>query len=285
MSERATRGSISDAGSSSTASGVISAIISWCTALNGDISLQNALSELTFGLGAEAGLIVRTRLADQRPVRIAACDLARADTMAPPLRRSYADSFFGAPMLRARSATVWQATDQADDATGDPALGEWQASRGMKDFLVLVLASNAGTRDHIELHFRQRLTLELQTLLNQMLSDMSRVWLSRQAGLITRTIINHRPNDRSAFHHPAPVGILESGNPAQLSRAEFRVCLLLSRGLMVQAIVKELSLSEATIRSHLRNIYAKTECGSLAELVFRLVDHKPAFGRVEIRVA
>lgn len=285
MSEHATSGSINDAGSASVAAGVISAIVSWCTALNGNSSLQDALAEMAFGLGAEAGLIVRTRLIDQRPVRIAACDLARADAMARPLRRSYADSFFGAPMLRARSATVWQAAAQADDATGDPALGEWQASRHMKEFVVLVLASHTGTRDHIELHFRHRLTPDLEALLNQMLPDMSRVWSSRQTGLITRTIINHRQSDRLDFHNTAPMRILDSGNPAHLSRAEFRVCMLLSRGLMVQAIVKELSLSEATIRSHLRNIYAKTECSSLAELVFRLIDYKPGSGPVEIRVA
>lgn len=285
MQARAATGPLTSAESALTGSGVLSAIVSWCTALNGSSSLQDALAELTCGLGAEAGLIVRTRLADQRPVRIATCDLARADAMAPPLRRSYADSFFGAPMLRARGATIWQATRQDEDATGDPALGEWHAARRMKEFVVLVLSSQAGTRDHIELHFRHALPDEVDLLLNRMLPDMARIWASRQVGLITRTIINHRPRDDRDFHAPAPVRILDSDNPARLSRAEFRVCMLLSRGLMVQAIVQELSLSEATIRSHLRNIYAKTECNSMAELVFRLIEHRPAQDQMQIRVA
>ena len=51
------------------------AVVSWCEALNGAVSLQTALTDLVAGLGAEAGVIVRTQMADQRPVRIALCDL------------------------------------------------------------------------------------------------------------------------------------------------------------------------------------------------------------------
>ena len=290
MHGRETGKSLNGSEPTSMNAGVIGAIVSWCTALNGNSSLQSALTELARGLGAEAGIIVRTRLTDQRPVRIAACDLDRSEGIARPLRRAYADSFFGSLMLRARSATIWQATVQADDATGDPALSEWQTSRGMKEFVVLVLSSDNGTRDHIELHFRDRLSSNLETLLSLMLPDMARIWASRQVGLITRTIINHRPGNQMGYQSPVPPCILDVNNPAQLSRAEFRVCLLLSRGLMIHAVMKELSLSESTIRTHLRNIYAKTECSSFAELVFHVIDRKPGFDhpsfeRAEMRTA
>jgi DNA-binding CsgD family transcriptional regulator len=285
MLRQSTDLTVNEAGPATMKAGVIGAIVSWCSALNGTSSLQSALVELTTGLGAEAGLIVRTRLADPRPVRIAACDLARADALIRPLTRAFGDSFFGAPLLRARGATIWQATAQADDATGDPTLGEWQASRGMREFIVLVLTSENGTRDHIELHFRDRLNPDLEALLALMLPDMARIWSNRLVGLITRTIINHRPTEAVGFRSPAPVRILDANNPTRLSRAEFRVCLLLSRGLMVQAVAQELVLSESTIRTHLRNIYAKTECNSLAELVFRLIDRQPAGDHAERRIA
>ena len=65
--------------------------------------------------------------------------------------------------------------------------------------------------------------------------------------------------------------ILGVSNPANLSRAEFRVCLLLSRGLSVKAVSEDLNLSENTIRSHLRAIYAKTETASLPELIYLIM--------------
>ncbi|MGV8988931.1 MAG: helix-turn-helix domain-containing protein [Cypionkella sp.] len=172
-----------------------------------------------------------------------------------------------------------------DDATGDPSLCEWQSARGMKEFLVLVLASGPKTRDHIELHFRDPLTEETEALLRLILPDMARVWSSRKVGLITRTILNHRSNDPWGFRHPTQAKILDTDNPLRLSRAEFRVCLLLSLGLVVQAVAKELCLSEPTIRTHLRNIYAKAECGSLAELVFQLVDGRAPAANAAVRFA
>ncbi|MEO6298294.1 MAG: helix-turn-helix transcriptional regulator [Paracoccaceae bacterium] len=265
------------AGTHLAATGTISstamhAIVTWCEALNGTVSLQTALSELVSGLDAEAGVIVRTQMNDPRPVRIAMSDLARNTVR--PLHRSFADSFFGPLIYRARSGTIWQARAHDDDSTGDPSLSEWQSARRMKDFVVLMLSSGPQTRDHIELHFRERLSPANETTISAMLPDMIRVWASRRVGLVTRSIINHRTNDPTGFHNGGSANILGTENPMRLSRAEFRVCLLLANGLMVQAVAKELSLSEPTVRTHLRNIYHKTECSSLAELVFRLMDRR-----------
>lgn len=254
-----------------TNSSIIHAIVTWSEALNGKISLQDALVDLATGLGAEVATIVRTQIADQKPVRIAACDLAKDVAGKRPLRRTFADAFFGAPILHARAASLWQASSHLDDATGDPSLSEWQSARRLKEFLVLILASGQKTRDHIELHFREPLAPQAEALLHAMLPDMARVWSNRKVGLITRTILNHR-SDPWEFRHTTKARILDSDNPLRLSRAEFRVCLLLSQGLVIQAVVRELGLSEPTIRTHLRNIYAKVSCGSLAELVFHLMD-------------
>lgn len=254
-------------------SSMVSTISKWCDALNGAGALRDALIELSTGLGAEASVIVRTKLADQNAVSIASCDLSTDAVKLYPLRRSYADCFFGATILRARPATIWLATSHLDDATGDPGLLEWQAARRMSEFVVLVLASGNSTRDHIELHFRTALSREMETVLKVMLPEMARSWSNRKSGLVTRAIVNRKVNEATNFRNPTRVRILSSDNPSQLSRAEFRVCLLLSRGAMIQAVANELSLSEATIRTHLRNIYAKTGSGSLAELVFRLLDN------------
>lgn len=261
--------------------GAMQAIVTWCEALNGTVPLQTALAELVAGLGAEAGMIVRTQLSDLRPTRIATCDLAGQRHAVRPLQRSFADSFFGPMMLRARPATIWQASVHADDATGDPALAEWQGSRRLNEFVTIVLTAGPQTRDHIELHFRDLMSTPTETTLAAMLPHMVRIWASRRVGLVTRSIINHRAEPVQArgsgqrgvgMGGAIAVDLLGPDNPAQLSRAEFRVCFLLARGLMVQAVARELALSEPTIRTHLRNIYAKADCASLAELVFRLMD-------------
>ncbi len=260
-------------------------IVTWCEALSGAVSLQEGLAALVAGLDAEVGVIVRTHMNDLRPVRIATSDLANDAMTARPLCRSFADTYFGSAILRPRHATIWQATAHADDATGDPSLSDWQAVRRMKEFVVLILASGVNTRDHIELHFRNLLCAETKATLASMLPDMARVWTNRRAGLITRTIVNHRNVAQIDAYNAARVSILGADNPLRLSRAEYRVCLLLSRGLMMKAVAKELSLAEPTIRTHLRNIYGKTQCGSLAELVFRLIESKQRSGLPEAKSA
>lgn len=267
-------GSYPRAEASVVSSRAMGAIVSWCEALGGSLSLDDALGELVAGLDAEAGMILRTHSSDGRPVRIAMQDRSRHSAIRE-LKRSFADSYFGPVLDGARPGTIWQATALADDATGDPALGEWQASRRCKEFVVLVLANSAQERDHIELHFRDFLTPETESTLATMLPNMARVWAGRRVGLITRTILNHRPNGVVTKAAATSTNLLGIENPARLSRAEFRVCLMLSRGLLVNAVAQELGLSEATVRSHLHSIYAKTGCNSLAELVFQLLSAQP----------
>jgi DNA-binding NarL/FixJ family response regulator len=45
----------------------------------------------------------------------------------------------------------------------------------------------------------------------------------------------------------------------------------LSRGLNSTSVCLELSISRSTIKAHLRNIFAKTEVASMAELLYMLL--------------
>lgn len=69
----------------------------------------------------------------------------------------------------------------------------------------------------------------------------------------------------------APDPILSFGNPARLSRAEFRLCTLLAAGLSTKQVREELGISQSTLRSHLRQIHAKTGTATLADLLYRLL--------------
>ena len=265
---------------------IIEAIADWCEALHGGLSLQDAFAHLVRGLGAEAGMLVRTHLNEFRPIRIAIQD-CRLGTGVHQLKTSFADGHFGPHLTKPRPATVWLGSAHVGETGADPApaLGEWQTARQMKEFAVLVLSGGPITRDHIELHFRDLLSLEVQASVGVVLPTMARTWATRQVGLITRTVINRRLSYEFEQPGTTKTPLLSINNPARLSRAEFRVCLLLSRGLSVLGVSAELSLSEATVRSHLRNIYAKTETSGLAELVFLLLGaHRPQ-NEAEVRWA
>ncbi len=259
---------------------VIEAIAGWCDALHGNLPLQDAFGAFAAGLGAEAGMLVRTHFSDFRPVRVAVWD--RAGGRNPvPLSASYADGHFGPPITRPRAASVWLSSQ--GETAGDPALKAWQSRRGVGEFAVLVLAGGPGARDHIELHFRTALAPAMQTALDAVLPTMARTWANRQVGLVTRSVVNHRLADMAPERPAPPAILLGATNPARLSRAEFRACLLLGRGLSVIGVAEELAVSEATVRSHLRSIYAKTGTASLVELVFALLRSKPAATTVSDR--
>jgi len=260
---------------------IFDAIADWCDALHGGLMLQDAFGHLIAGLGAEAGMLVRTHLADFRPIRVAIWDRG-GPAGAAPLTTSFADGLFGDSLARPRAASVWLGSAHEGDAhcPPDPALGIWQARRKLDEFAVLVLSGGVTTRDHIELHYRERLPLPAQATLAAVLPTMARTWASRQVGLVTRTVVSHRIRQNPQPSSAAREALLSVANPARLSRAEFRVSLLLSRGLSAAGVASELGVSEATIRSHLRSIYSKTDVSSLAELLFHLLgNHRgPALG-------
>lgn len=264
-------------------SGLIDSIADWSDALRGGLRLQDAFAGLAAGLRAEAGMLVRTSLSDFRPARIAVWD-RHGGERAYPLGKSFADEFFGSAFARPRSASLWLASELVRDhaeLTG-PALSDWQMRRGLSEFMVIVLESGATTRDHIELHFRDELSPADLASIEAILPTMARTWTARQVGLVTRCILNHRrPEPATAERVP----LLSITNPARLSRAEFRVCLLLSRGLSAQSIAGELKVSDTTIRTHLRNIYAKTETTGMPDLVYNLIKGRDRAGDPESRCA
>src|SRR5690606_18852184 len=122
---------------------VVEAIADWCDALHGDLPLEDAFAALAAGLGAEAGMLVRTHFSDFRPMRIAVWDRNGARS-ASPLATSFADGRFGPHIARPRAASVWLHSHADDAADVDPALEAWQARRGLAELAVLVLSGGPG---------------------------------------------------------------------------------------------------------------------------------------------
>ena len=67
------------------------------------------------------------------------------------------------------------------------------------------------------------------------------------------------------------MNLLGFENPARLSRAEYRICMLLQQGLANPAVMEQLNITQATLKTHLRHIYEKAGVENKAELIFRLL--------------
>ncbi|MCV2867993.1 helix-turn-helix transcriptional regulator [Defluviimonas sp. WL0002] len=266
---------------------MIEVVASWSEGLHGNASLDVAFAALVRGLGAEAGAIVRTYPGRPFPQIVALHDERAGDPAARPLRGSHATNLFGAHLQTARPASIWLATEHSDES--DPVAGVglhvWQVARHMREMAVLILTSDPSFRDHIELHFHDRLDDDAQALLDMLLPSIVRIWTGRKVGLVTAQVVEKKIKDAPKAPNAVHGKILDVSNPAGLSRAEFRVCVMLSRGLSVKGVTGELGLSDATVRSHLRSIYSKTVTRSLAELVFRLLDQGDQKANVTLRRA
>ncbi|MEC8795400.1 MAG: helix-turn-helix transcriptional regulator, partial [Pseudomonadota bacterium] len=95
---------------------------------------------------------------------------------------------------------------------------------------------------------------------------------NRTPGVLTESMLNRARRPQPAIAAP----ILSYENPCRLSRAEYRVCLMLSRGLSKPQIQSELAITNSTMRTHLRNIYAKTGTTGQSDLIYALMSAEPA---------
>ncbi|MCV6595403.1 MAG: helix-turn-helix transcriptional regulator [Silicimonas sp.] len=267
---------------------VLDGIAAWCGGLHGAMALREALQALSDGFGAEAAALSRHLKTETRPRSVALSDM-RADVPdLPALTRALAVDVMGYFYDHARPATLWFLSDHLADEQWQTSqsLTHWQAARDIEEIVVVVLARNARQSDFIEFHFTRALERSEKLEFETLLPTIVRSWAGRQTGLVTQAGMDARvararaaaSDDRFKWEQP----LLDMANPANLSRAEFRVCLLLSRGLSVKGVTDELGLTEATVRTHLRSIYAKTETSSLAELLYRILSAgKPEAAPVE----
>jgi DNA-binding CsgD family transcriptional regulator len=237
----------------------------WLEATQGRMDFDTAFARLVSAVGADAGCIVRRPAATGRSFLISCHDRARSSTVRP-LEASFAADCLGDAFRNAEAGRLWTFRNDPGAIRGSGYV-EWSAARGFRDMIVLVLAGSGGVRDHVELHFAEDAGPDTLATLAAFLPSMARAWAARRIGLVSSLT-----SRRTAPPPLPPAQALSAANPFRLSRAEFRICVLLSRGHSVASLIEETGLCEATIRSHLRTVYAKTGCASLAELVFRLLD-------------
>lgn len=253
---------------------MLDGIAGWCGGLHGATSLAETLGALARGSTASAAAVARHQRGEHLPKTVALYDSKNRVEDLPPLQRPLARDVMGYMYKKAKPATVWFLTDLLDDAewSRSQMLSNWQISRDIAEIVVISLGGTQN-RDFVEFHFEEVLKYSERLEFEALTPTIVRSWAGRKKGLVTESLMGGRRSPAASATQRSMVTdpILSMANPANLSRAEFRVCLMLSKGLSVKAVVDELGTSEATVRSHLRSIYSKTEAHGMAELLYLLL--------------
>lgn len=244
--------------------GLIGAVAQWCECLHGRDPLLRSLEVLGQGLNAEIVALARYSHDGRGAVRTVTWDRGGTEHHCPRGDKGFANALIGPYFEAARPGSLWYRSMIDTGASNE--IAEFHASRHLRELAVIPLEKSGRFVDTFELHFHDRLRSQQQVILNSLAPVLARTWRNRAEGLFTEALLRSTPTTNHA-----DVGtILSAENPARLSRAEYRVSLLLSRGLSIQQVKSELRIRDSTLRSHLSNLYAKTNCSNLSELVFCL---------------
>ncbi|PWJ20299.1 response regulator transcription factor [Jannaschia seohaensis] len=239
------------------------ALENWYEAMDGALPLRRALEALTEAFGADAAAVSRYAQGRGRP-HLVVHDRRPPGAAVPGLARAYTHCVLGEFARRARPGSVWQSSMVSDL---DPALTVFQKRRAMRELLVCPLGGRGGSDDYLELHFDHPVSGPDLGRITMAAVTLHRAWQAAEGRQFFDRVVDAGPG----VGPEEGVDLLACDNPARLSRAEFRVCLLLSRGLSNTAVRGELKIANTTLRAHLRSIYCKTGVENKAELVFRLL--------------
>lgn len=248
---------------------IISAITLWCDAVQGRGPLRIALTELARSLGAGAAALSRVpHDAAQAPGLLSV--VLDQKRKALPLERSFARDLFGRYFGKTQLGSTWCASMISDnpEALSSP----FQRRMGFHELVVVPLADTGRAVDCLEFHFQDRAKMDQQALLNMISMNVATTWQNRSPGLFTDSLLE-RHQARAAPASDTP--ILSYENPARLSRMEFRVCVYLNRGYSLRHVREELQIGESTLRTHMRNIYAKTGSEGLSDLLYQILSTAP----------
>lgn len=252
---------------------MLDGIAGWCGGLHGSMSLEDTLGALAAGCGACSAALARHHRGEKLPRTVALFDTNGRSEDLPTLKRPLTRDAMGYMYTKTKPATVWFMTDLLDDAawSSSQMLTNWRLTREIAEIVVISLGG-VQKRDFVEFHFNTALKHSEKLEFEALTPTIVRSWAGRKKGLVAEKLVGAPRRTVSSMRQKAwSEPLLSMTNPAGLSRAEFRVCLMLSKGLSVKGVVAELGTSEATVRSHLRSIYAKTEVKGIAELLYLIL--------------
>ena len=254
-------------------------VVTWVEAMHGHGDACSALHRVLGLVDARSASVVRLQLDTAKETALERADRAGAVPAPHVPGLSFPQYLLGHGLGQAQQGTVWYASDLAREIAGDERTGSLcMPDERTREIAAIVLEPRRLSSDILVLHLPQRLSARDAGALSLLAGVLSRAWRHRSAGVFPAAV-EHGRNAGAVSERSAPDAILDASNPAGLSRSEYRVCQLVSHGMSAKAISGRLLISESTVRSHLRSIYAKTRANGQRELIYKLLAAAEGAGR------
>lgn len=243
----------------------------WGEALQGQGQLSGALALLREATGAEI-----VTLAHFSGPGIRGLHIVSADRAEPSGRRDLpadlCEPLVRARIGRGRAGSVWRYSEVVDGLLVTPGsrLTQWFRAHRIAEVCAILLSGERDGAHVLNLLFAQPPAAEDLALLEALAPALAGAWDRRNPAVLPAS---RRSGLAVVAEETDDAPLLGVGNPAGLTRAEFRICALLSEGVAARDLPDELGISESTLRSHLRSIYSKTDTTGQAGLIHRLMKH------------
>ncbi|XDA97081.1 LuxR C-terminal-related transcriptional regulator [Sulfitobacter sp. LCG007] len=240
----------------------------FASCLRGIEAMEIGIHQVASAVDARHGLLSRRSEDASRAVMVAMASVV--PSRRATLSRPFCDEMSDIDPWRLRVGSCLFASQLDQPEQQSPVLERWYAASGCRDLCVITLEVNQRQVDRLELHFDQIAGRKIIDLCEDLAEALPMFYQSRTPQVIEDTIQRNRaPGRHAATRKLGPV--LSEANPYKLTRTEYRICHVISRGICYKMLPEKLGISPHTVRTHLRNIYAKLDVGDFHELSYRLV--------------
>lgn len=258
-------------------------VIDWAAAASGLMHLDDVLIGMGRLVGGSHLSVYRISTKEYAPQLVAQVDRREGN---PPAERitgalmqfvvnNFPDEIVPGKIVR---LTTLKADPQF---LGSPAFKEWNGRDDFANVSLMILGENAQTFDVLEIRYSKLPEIDVDIPTAVLGVAISDAWGLRSPGyvlgLISKFGAKHRKVPTTAESH-----ILGPDNPYALSHSQLRVCQLLGAGQKAAGIAELMGISITTVRSHLRNIYIKTNTTGQFEviaLINRTASHLDSEGK------
>jgi len=256
---------------------IAQATILWTECLHGTGGLRSALSAIAEAASAESVILMRATAAPRR-VRILSHFDRSAARGADPLPQPLGPDLISVPPTRVLPGTLWSLheVDTLPPLRLDPRQSRWLETRQIAEVTSIALGPEDGALDLLEFHLSHRLSPSQRARLADLAEALAFAWGRRPEGRTARLLSDGTAIAQRLATAAAPAAPLSVTNPWRLTPAETRICALIRDGLTVTDIVAMVGVAESTLRSHLRNIYAKAGVSGQVGLLRRLIEEPTA---------
>ena len=243
----------------------------WTEALQGRGDVCEALARVSALTQADLCGLARCKSTMGKPEGYGS--FSRRTNAKPGMKSPECISFgyFGSNLFLGVETSIWTKSDARNDNSRVQVVPLVDGNGyPLQDIYSVILERTADGITVLELQFREVPSLATATAIKLMSDSFSKSWKRRLPGIAVTSGVRAVNNMGREAEEETFVPILSYQNPKGLSRAEFRVCVMVHSGLQVAKIAEALHISAKTVRGHLSSIYSKVGVSGQFELLHLL---------------